>query len=539
MFTERNAVEAMPPASLGAAAGLLLTSPLVALWYAGSAVSSLPFVPFDIFDALARVLPGSVLTFGIDLLVTVIGALRLGPTAGTAKLAEQTMAVTLVLIVGTASAAIVFAAAQRILRGSSSARILALTAGVILAAGAWLATIRLARGSVFSSGAWILLTMVIWSLALDWTHQHLRAAPSMRSDDAFRNRLAADRRRFLLRVGGAMAATTIAGATVGARARSRREREFSGRKSSGHGVPNANDSIVPVEGTRPELTPVDDHYRIDIDTLPPHIRESDWQLRVSGLVDRPVAWSLEDIRARAALDQFITLSCISNPVGGDLIGTTRWTGISLKPLLDEWAVRRDATHLRIRSVDGFYEVLALDVIRRDERVMLVHAWDGAPLQVKHGFPLRVYIPNVYGMKQPKWIQSIEAVDQWSPGYWVERGWDRDAVMKATSVIDTIRVGPPTADGLRAVSAGGIAHAGARGISRVEVQVDDGGWQNAELRAPLSPLTWVVWRADLRMTPGRHVLTVRCTDGHGAPQLTTIAPPHPSGASGLHQKTISF
>jgi hypothetical protein len=158
-----------------------------------------------------------------------------------------------------------------------------------------------------------------------------------------------------------------------------------------------------------------------------------------------------------------------------------------------------------------------------------------PLPVEHGFPLRIYIPDLYGMKQPKWIESIEATDRWEPGYWVVRGWDEVARMKATSVIDTVGTDMNIirADRGTPVPIGGIAHAGARGISRVEVRVDDDPWQKATLRTPLSELTWVLWRYDWPFQPGRHTFAVRCYDGSDTPQIVTPAPPEPSGATGLH------
>lgn len=249
--------------------------------------------------------------------------------------------------------------------------------------------------------------------------------------------------------------------------------------------------------------------------------------------------TLEEIRAYDPLHQFVTLACISNPVGGSLIGTTRWTGVSLQRLLPHLRLRPSATHLKLTSADRFHEVVALDMIRKDERVMLAYDWDGVPLATKHGFPLRIYIPDRYGMKQPKWLQSIEAIDHWEPGYWVKRGWDRDARMKATAVIDTVSVDMmlSQADAKTLIPVGGIAHAGVRGISRVEVRMDDGPWKEARLRAPLSDLTWVLWRYDWPFAPGQHTLTVRCFDGGGAPQVTSPAPPHPSGASGLHSKSV--
>jgi hypothetical protein len=208
-------------------------------------------------------------------------------------------------------------------------------------------------------------------------------------------------------------------------------------------------------------------------------------------------------------------------------------------LLPDWRLKPGATHLKIRSADDFFEVVSLDAIRADPRIMLTYAWDGVPLPREHGFPLRIYIPDIHGMKQPKWIESIEAIDHWEPGYWVERGWNKVAEVHATSVIDTVAVdmtiiGP---DHRKLVPIGGIAYAGARGISKVEVQTDGGPWEQAELRTPLSQLTWVIWRYNWPYQPGMHTFTVRCYDANGTPQIATPSPPEPNGATGLYSRSM--
>ena len=171
--------------------------------------------------------------------------------------------------------------------------------------------------------------------------------------------------------------------------------------------------------------------------------------------------------------------------------------------------------------------------------MLTYAWDGVPLRREHGFPLRIYIPDVYGMKQPKWIESIEFTDHWEPGFWVERGWNKVAQMRATSVIDTVAVDMTiiAADRRKLVPIGGIAHAGARGISKVEVQVDNGPWEQALIRTPLSQLTWAIWRYDWPFRPGKHAFTVRCYDGNGLLQIAAPNPPEPGGATGLSSRSL--
>jgi DMSO/TMAO reductase YedYZ molybdopterin-dependent catalytic subunit len=299
-------------------------------------------------------------------------------------------------------------------------------------------------------------------------------------------------------------------------------------------LPNRTASVIPAPGTRPEYTPVAEHYRIDIDLMPMKIDGDKWRLRVAGMVDRPLSLSLTDFGMFGEpVHQFVTLACISNPVGGDLIGTTRWSGVSVSRVLRAAGVHEQARFLKLKSVDGFYETVPLDLINSDERVMFTYLWDGKPLTPEHGFPLRIYIPDRYGMKQPKWITEAELVENDEPGYWVARGWDKTARMKATSVIDTVAVESVMhTNGQTLVPIGGIAHAGARGISRVEVRIDDGPWVPAALRTPLSDLTWVLWRYDWPFQAGNHVFTVRCIDGAGQAQIETRQEPHPSGASGL-------
>ena len=248
--------------------------------------------------------------------------------------------------------------------------------------------------------------------------------------------------------------------------------------------------------------------------------------------------TIDDLRnTYDARDQYVTLACISNPVAGDLTGTTLWTGPSLRDVLADAGLQDGATHLRISAEDGFYETVALDVVDNDERVMLAYDWDHIPLLTEHGFPLRIYIPDHYGMKQPKWITEIEVMDHDEDGYWVTRGWDKEARMRATSVIDVVAADMSyEQDGQTFVPVGGIAHAGARGISKVEVSVDDGEWVEAELREPLSETTWVLWRYDWRLAEGEHSFAVRCYEGDGTPQVAERQSTMPAGATGIHTVT---
>jgi DMSO/TMAO reductase YedYZ molybdopterin-dependent catalytic subunit len=537
-----------PGLATGAFVAAALTASLISVFYLAWKLAGLPFVPFDIFDWFTRILPGQVLAVGIRAMVTVIRALNLGPTAAAAKTAEHAMAIAWMFFTGLIAATILFSII-RALRGRY-ARALGFALGI--AVGIPVALISQQVGQTASAGpglsvVWVLVAVLFWGATVGLAYKRLLAGggtmPKPAGEDTVER---IDRRRFLVRLGSASAVLTVIGAVVGELSKVTRKRVSAtiGKDllwSSTHPLPNADAAVKPVPGTRPEYTPLERHYRIDIDTSPPMIDPQQWRLKIDGLVEKPLALTLDELQRFEPMQQFITLSCISNPVGGDLIGTTRWSGVSLQRLLPSILLKADATHLKIRAVDGFYEIVSLETIRSDERVMLTYAWDGVPLLPEHGFPLRIYIPDLYGMKQPKWIESIEVTDHWEPGFWVDRGWDKDAQMKATSVIDTVAVDMTiiNADHRRLVPIGGIAHAGARGISKVELQLDDGPWREAELRTPLSHLTWVVWRYEWPFDHGKHTFTVRCYEGDSTPQIAAPSPVEPSGATGLYSRTEMF
>ena len=532
----------------------MMTASLIAILFLGWRVVGLPFAPFDIFDWTTRVLPGRVIGLGIGTMVAVIGALHLGPTAETAKMAEQAMATIGLFVTGLVVGTMLFAVVRAV-RGRYADR-LGLVFGLVV--GLPVALISYSVGQTattppIANALWIVAVFLIWGLVLGRASRRLIQATGTATvsveegDEAAASVERIDRRRFLVRLGGATAAITVVGAVVGELAEAKRRKMMStvgtrGRWSATNALPNAGAAVKPVLGTRPEFTPLERHYRIDINTIPPAVNEEQWRLNITGLVEKPLALTLDELRRYEPLHQFITLRCISNPVGGDLIGTTRWTGVSLQRLLPDLRLKPGASHLKMHAADGFFEVVPIETIKADERVMLTYAWDGVPLLTEHGFPLRIYIPNVCGMKQPKWITAIEVIDDWEPGYWVVRGWNKEAVMEATSVIDVVGMDMDIiqADQRKMiVPIGGIAHTGARGVSKVELQVDNGPWQLALLRTPLSHLTWVIWRYEWPFQHGNHTFTVRCWDGQGVPQIVAQAPPEPNGATGLYSKTQMF
>ncbi|MBA3869456.1 MAG: molybdopterin-dependent oxidoreductase [Anaerolineae bacterium] len=534
----------------GALIGAGLTAVLIAIFYLVQQLVGTVFVPFDIFDWVNRVAPGDLIRFGIETMVKIITTLNLGQLSTAAKTAENAMAILGMFATGIVVSAILYQLLPRI--KTSQVPTAGLIAGLVIGIPVMLISRTVdinSTQSEFVNAIWILLGFIVWGLALSGIYNRLTAArvTNAPQDDMVE---AIDRRQFLVRFGGATAAITLVGAGLGAALRrsaapANQVASVSGTGTSAnaaplqawsatHKLPNDGDPVIPAPGTRPELTPVAEHYRIDINSIPPTISESEWTLSIGGLVDAPYTLTLADLKSKyTASDQFITLACISNPLAGELTGTTRWTGISLKQLVADMKLKPNATHLKITSADNFDEFVDLDTINKDERVMLTYEWDGLPLAVDHGFPLRVYIPNHYGMKQPKWITTIEAVDSWQPGWWVRRGWDKDAIMDATSVIDTIAVNNVVTgkDNAKLIPIGGMAHAGSRGISKVELKIDDADWVEAELRKPMSEVTWVIWRYDWPFASGSHNFTVRCTDGAGTAQVMDEAGPGPGGATG--------
>ncbi|HMN27154.1 MAG TPA: molybdopterin-dependent oxidoreductase [Caldilineaceae bacterium] len=489
---------------LGALLGALLTAPLIAVMYLAYQLAGLPFVPFDLFNWMTPLLPGPLITVGIDRMIDLLLLLGLD-VAATAKTAEQTLAIVQFFVIGVVAGAVFYATLKA--RTMRADWMTGVTLGLIFGLPMVAISLSAEQSAVnpILSLVWLLILFLGWGLAFSYAYARLEAPAAATAGQEARSVEAVSRRRFVITLGATAATITVVGAGVGVllarREQQRSEQELA--NTTAHQVdettvtifPNANDPVMPVPGTRPEYTPVKDHYKVFIGLLPTVIDGATWQLPITGLVDHPLMLTLDDLRTKyAARNQYITLSCISGNLGTTLISTTQWTGVSVQEILAEAKVHPAAKYLYITSGDGFYESIPLDLINADERIMFCYSWDGNTLPVDHGFPLRIWIPDRYGMKQPKWITGVEVTDQYKKGYWVERSWDEIAQVKTVSVIDTVAVDAIIHDGdQKRVPVGGIAWAGARGISGVEVRVDGGPWQPAQLRSPLSETTWVIWR----------------------------------------------
>lgn len=284
------------------------------------------------------------------------------------------------------------------------------------------------------------------------------------------------------------------------------------------------------------FTPNDEFYRIDTALTVPQVPAETWQLDITGMVDRPLRLDYDDLLGRQIVERDITLTCVSNTVGGELIGTARWLGVRLDDLLAEAGIDPAADQVVGRSVDGYtcgFPVAALD--GRD--AMVAVGMNGEPLPLEHGFPARLIVPGIYGYASAtKWLTEIELTtfDRFDH-YWVPRGYAAQAPIKIQSRIDTPRGLDRIAPGPFAIA--GVAWAQPVGVEAVEVSIDDGPWQPADLGDPVNDSTWRQWRLAWDATPGRHTVSVRAIDRNGAIQTADRSEPLPDGATGHHTVVV--
>ncbi|MFE5484036.1 molybdopterin-dependent oxidoreductase [Streptomyces sp. NPDC056527] len=303
-------------------------------------------------------------------------------------------------------------------------------------------------------------------------------------------------------------------------------------------------SRLTVAGISAFTTPNRDFYRVDTALVVPKVNAATWTLRIHGKgVARPRTYTLDQLLARPLVERDITLACVSNEVGGPYVGNARWLGVPLAGLLAECGVRPPsrggkADQLVARSVDGMTLGSPVEAVLDGRDAMLAVGMNGEPLPFDHGFPVRMLVPGLYGyVSACKWIEDIELTtfDAYDP-YWVKRDWARRAPVKTQSRIDTPRPFARPAAGT--VMVAGVAWAQHRGIDRVEVRVDDGPWQDADLAARHTVDTWRQWSFRWKAAPGGHTVTVRATDGTGAVQTEQRTRTAPDGASGRHSVFVT-
>ncbi|MBI2170743.1 MAG: molybdopterin-dependent oxidoreductase [Chloroflexi bacterium] len=283
----------------------------------------------------------------------------------------------------------------------------------------------------------------------------------------------------------------------------------------------------------PEVTPNDQFYEVSKNIINPKVEAASWKLEVGGDVGSPFSLTYEELKALPWIEQYATLECISNLVGGDLISNALWRGVSLRVLLERAKLSPDAQRIAFHAADGYVDSFPLDIAMR-EQTMVAYMMNGDPLPDAHGFPARIIVPGLWGMENVKWLTRIEPVAATFRGYWQERGWADSATYNTMSRLD---VPAPSAEvplGVE-VMVGGVAFAGDRSIQQVEFSADDGqSWSQAEVKKALGPYTWVLWTGSWTPdTPKLHVLKVRAVDGRGEPQIAQVQDSLPDGATGYH------
>jgi len=358
---------------------------------------------------------------------------------------------------------------------------------------------------------------------------------------AVRDDPAWSRRRALVGVGtlgiGALLATAVAQGVTTSRELARRAAQFVLPSPKTPAAPIPPGTQVDLEGMPPFLTPAEDFYRIDTALSIPRVEPTTWSLRIYGLVENEIEMSLQELLAEDMIETHLTLTCVSNPVGGNLAGNATWLGVPVRTLLARAGVQEGADMVLSRSIDGFTASTPLEALTDERDALIAVGMNGEALPPVHGYPVRMVVPGLYGyVSATKWLTELK-VTRFADdlAYWSTRGWSERGPIKLASRIDVPRSGDELqagADG--AVALGGTAWAQQRGISGVQVQIDGGGWQDATLGAEVSADTWTQWSVQVSgLASGRHTATVRALDGTGELQTSQPANVAPDGASGWH------
>jgi hypothetical protein len=301
-------------------------------------------------------------------------------------------------------------------------------------------------------------------------------------------------------------------------------------------VPAGVQSATP--GVTPWLTPGKDFYRIDTALSVPEIKAEEWELRVHGLVEQEVRLTFQDLLDAELIESHVTLTCVSNPVGGNLAGNAKWLGLPIREVLKRARPKDGADMVLSTSIDGFSASTPLEVLQDDRDAMLAIGMNGEPLPLEHGYPVRMVVPGLYGfVSATKWVVDLEVTRfADSKAYWTRRGWSERGPIKTMARVEVPKSFAVVPAGRVAI--GGTAWAQTRGITKVEVQIDGGDWAPAVLSDEASVVTWRQWSFDWDAKPGSHYIKVRATDGTGEVQTEKRADPVPDGASGWQSVMVT-
>lgn len=495
------------------AAGLLAAVCSLVAGTLGWLVFGTPLIPLRVVDAIFAVTPAEIVQVAVAFL---------GPWAKRLAFAASVGGYLLLL----AFAARLFASRQRVRSPWSS-----LSFGI----GLWLVSsvtvFPLAGGGLFGiawrPNAWAAaLSLFAVGIVFGGTLDLFRAALSRDRRLAVRATRIASRRTFF----GSIVATGVAVVLVEG-LRSVADAVGWGRSDR---VTGGSGVFPEIDGLSLEVTPTSDFYHVSKNVFDPEVSTRDWWLEIGGLVEQPLSFTLEDLRALPPVEGFATLACIDNPPGGDLIGNAFWRGVGLADLLRSARVRDGAIDVKFTAIDDYVDSIAIERAMLPG-CMLAYEMNGAPLNSAHGAPLRLIVPGVFGLKNVKWIERIDVAGTDVKGYWQRRGWNDVAEYQTMSRID---VASPGVVG-RPATLAGVAFAGDRGISRVEVSTDNSStWVAAEVRPPLSDNSWALWHSSWTpQVPGRFDVVVRAVDGTGREQTSTAHSAFPDGVTGLHRVTV--
>jgi DMSO/TMAO reductase YedYZ molybdopterin-dependent catalytic subunit len=351
-------------------------------------------------------------------------------------------------------------------------------------------------------------------------------------------------RRLFLTAAGSLAVLAAGAAVLGRRLRRSdvvdRARQAVDLPAPASTIPTAAGAagtIPAIAGLSPYITRNRDFYRIDTALTIPQVDVASWKLEMVGMVDNKVSYTYQQLLDMATFEDVVTMQCVSNEVGGNLVGNAKWQGVPLKRLLDEAGVQKGATQVVGHSVDGFTAGFPTSVALDGRTAMVAVAMNGEPLPAVHGFPARLIVAGLYGyVSATKWLDQIGLVpwDQFD-GYWIDLGWAKEGPIKLASRIDVPASGATVDPGRQAIA--GVAWQPDVGISKVEVQVDDGPWQTATLGDAVSDNTWVQWYLPWEATLGKHTVKVRATNAKGELQTAERADPAPNGATGYHTRSV--
>jgi DMSO/TMAO reductase YedYZ molybdopterin-dependent catalytic subunit len=491
--------------------GLVASSvALSVLWVASAVWQDAPFAPSALAEAVIRWTPGDLATFSIE---------ALGHWARR------------LLTIGAIAAAL-FVGVEALVRTSRDDTPRPAAAALILALIA--AAASFASPTQDANPVLVVISVIAAAVAYGMTARSFGRALANAGPDQ-------DRRRVIRMGFGAAVGLTVGGAVIG----------YLGRMMGG---PDTNVSLVaPAEparipvredfpdiaGSTEEVTSVADHYVVDINLVQPSVDAGDWTVKVIGEVDSPLELNFSELQKRFdVVQEYSVLCCVSNEVGGDLIGNSAWGGVRLADVLEAAGIREGASDVVFRAADGYSDSIPVERAQ-DPSVLLAVSQNGRPLRQEHGFPCRVRIPAIYGMKNVKWLETIELVTDDYRGYWQDRGWSDDATVRTQSRVDVV------GDDFTAMAGddtwiAGIAWAGERGISKVEVSIDGGSsWNEALLKEPIAPASWTMWAYRWKPAAGTAEIVCRATDGEGSTQTDEIADPHPAGATGYHRVSVSI